>query len=949
MKVSKWWLIFFLLGLVLWQKSSQAQASATTQLSTEAQQFLASLPEQWLSNDGELWVEGEILVGHRADQTVASSSRMLTGIGYRIEKQQSLRTTDSAGKAIEIERWRVPVGSEWAMIATLQNQPDILFAEPNWVVRASDASSINPNATATSIPTAIPTLPPTVPPTITPTVTPKPSPTITPATTTTATITVVPSASSYFQPYVPNDSFYLDNQWYLQRINVPRALALLDNGKGSVQPAGEVVVAIIDSGIDLSHPEFQGRVLPGFNFWDNSSDPDTQNCTVPTGSLAPMIDDFGHGTHVAGLIGAALNNRSGIASVAPFVKIQPLKILNGSGSGTVYDLATAITYAANCLHVQVINLSLEISASVLDNNPLLNDTLHTAVQEADAKDILLIAAGGNSGGTMVPYPAAYPEVIGVSALNINNQRTSYSTTGSQIDIAAPGGESATNGGVRIYSTWSIDAIAKCRDGSYQAVNGGSYCNDHGTSMATPLVAGVAAMVRGVRPDLNAQQVRDLLLQTATRLDLPSDQVGAGRVDAHAALRRALYSNLTIIHDNYFVQSPVGQTSIPLSIRLENVSLQPLVWTANVISDSNWVSLNTVGKQTLTETNAYAAPSFVQVILSPAQLSVGEHDGIIRFNALSSSGNPIKKEVKLRLLINPSIQQVTVAEGTTNITPTATLIPANGTVTSTFAVYLPLIFAQQLPQIFLPIIAMNATLGAEPTATPSPTPSPATPTPTPTTATPTPLPTAPAATAPAVSPAAIDAPFQWEIPVQASDRVIYTATTSNSTVVSFPTAFHFLMRGQIFNDFRVFEDGYITFPASETSSTESNRCLLNLEEPGQAIYGWWSDLTRATTGSQISGFMPNTDRFVVEFSHLSAVGSAQPYQVSFQIVMYSNGDIRLNYLNAPSFSGKPSPVTIGVEAKDALFGFQIACNTATEVIGTLPQSGQSYLIKAGYLF
>ena len=158
-----------------------------------------------------------------------------------------------------------------------------------------------------------------------------------------------------------------------------------------------------------------------------------------------------------------------------------------------------------------------------------------------------------------------------------------------------------------------------------------------------------------------------------------------------------------------------------------------------------------------------------------------------------------------------------------------------------------------------------------------------------------------------------------------------------------------MRGQVFDSFRLFEDGYIAFSFPESVSSDENQCLLNIEEPGQAIYGWWTNLQKSTAASQISTFLQGEDRFVVEFKEMTAPLGAAQYQVSFQIVLYRNGDIRLNYLNAPAFQGKPAHATIGVEAKDALFGFQVACSTDTQVIGTLPQSGQSYLIKAEYLF
>ena len=220
------------------------------------------------------------------------------------------------------------------------------------------------------------------------------------------------------QPYVPNDPLYLTWQWYLQRINASRALALVDDGTGYVQPPGEIIVGVIDSGVDFSHPEFQNRLLNGFNYVATSADPDLQTCKVPTESLTAPQDDFGHGTHVTGLIAAGLNNGSGIAGIAPFAKIQPLKMLDNIGRGQIFDLAGAITYATTCLGVEIINMSLEVPASFIDGSPALGNTLHTAIIHAHERNVLMVVAGGNQPANPLPYPAAYPEVMAVAALGL---------------------------------------------------------------------------------------------------------------------------------------------------------------------------------------------------------------------------------------------------------------------------------------------------------------------------------------------------------------------------------------------------------------------------------------------------------------------------------------------------------------------------------------------------
>lgn len=167
-------------------------------------------------------------------------------------------------------------------------------------------------------------------------------------------------------------------------------------------------------------------------------------------------------------------------------------------------------------------MSLEVPAS----SP--SATFQAAVQYANQRNVLQIAAGGNHFGqtSSTPYPAAYEEVMGVAALDYYNLHASYSTAGSGIDSAAPGGD----GSKKIYSTWSRQASSKCKD-SYLEFNGGAYCFRMGTSMAAPLVTSIAALVWSVAPSLTQKQVFDLLKETSTPIPQPPEWVGAGIVDA----------------------------------------------------------------------------------------------------------------------------------------------------------------------------------------------------------------------------------------------------------------------------------------------------------------------------------------------------------------------------------------------------------------------------------
>ncbi|PIQ28666.1 hypothetical protein COW36_12160 [bacterium (Candidatus Blackallbacteria) CG17_big_fil_post_rev_8_21_14_2_50_48_46] len=262
----------------------------------------------------------------------------------------------------------------------------------------------------------------------------------------------------------------------------------------------EVIVAVVDSGIDASHPELQGQVVEGFDF--------TEKVPVPGG----MHDGYGHGTHVAGVIGAKANNGIGIAGIAPGCRLMPVRIFNNWGSSEGGLSTQAILWAVD--HgAKVINASW--------GSPMLGEAAKAAYEYAIAKDVVFVAAVGNSGKEDTEYyPGASPEAIGVSAVNADDRWASFSTFGEWVDLAAPG--------ANVLST-------------YPLALGNGYKIMDGTSMAAPFVTAAAALVRSEHPDWSQAQVRAQLERTAKDVIMTGKDKysGFGRVDIARAVLEPL--------------------------------------------------------------------------------------------------------------------------------------------------------------------------------------------------------------------------------------------------------------------------------------------------------------------------------------------------------------------------------------------------------------------------
>ncbi len=298
----------------------------------------------------------------------------------------------------------------------------------------------------------------------------------------------------------PNDPLY-SKQWNFQKINIEAAW---DDTKGD-----GTTVAVIDTGIsrvpDLKETEF----VEGYDFVNDRAD---------------ASDDNGHGTHVAGTIAQSTNNGYGVAGIAYEAKLMPLKVLSAGGSGTISDIAEAIKFAAD-RDVDVINMSLGGGGE--------SHMMKEAIEYAHNKGVTIIAAAGNANQNAAGYPARYNRVIGVAAVDAAGEKAPYSNFGAGVDIAAPGGntKAGETGGI-LQNTIN----PQTGEGVFSAFQG--------TSMASPHVAGVAALIRASGID-NPDDVANILKQSARSVqEDPLNHFGAGHLDAGAAVQLALKGQIT---------------------------------------------------------------------------------------------------------------------------------------------------------------------------------------------------------------------------------------------------------------------------------------------------------------------------------------------------------------------------------------------------------------------
>ncbi|PIQ27799.1 peptidase S8 [bacterium (Candidatus Blackallbacteria) CG17_big_fil_post_rev_8_21_14_2_50_48_46] len=382
-------------------------------------------------------IPGEIIVRFKPGVSVSSTQSVLSTL--RLSSVQTLGLPH-----LGIQLVKAPAANTAQAIDALRKNPSVLYAEPNGII------SLSPEQ---AVPYQI--------------------------------------SREGDAPGFPNDEMF-EKQY---------AHKLTSSQKGwEIQKGNpDLLLAIVDTGVDLKHPDLAAKLVKGYDFVDKDEDPN---------------DGQGHGTHCAGISAAITNNQIGVAGYAPGVKVLPVRVLDNRGSGSWADVASGIMWAADN-GAKVISLSLGGGS----DSQLVGD----AVKHAISKDAVVVAAMGNSGREQKSYPAAYPGVVAVGATDSNDTRANFSQYGPWISVSAPG--------VGILSTFPTYA---------SGMPSKDYGSISGTSMATPAVAGLAALVRSQWPDLKQEQVKaHLEATTDDRGDVGFDKYyGHGRINVLKALSTA---------------------------------------------------------------------------------------------------------------------------------------------------------------------------------------------------------------------------------------------------------------------------------------------------------------------------------------------------------------------------------------------------------------------------
>ena len=286
-------------------------------------------------------------------------------------------------------------------------------------------------------------------------------------------------------------------------INFARAWTLI----GTLTPS-QVLVAVVDSGVSVGHPDLGGPRAPGVNLLPGVPDPSN-------------TDDDGffqsHGTHMAGLIGALTNNEVGGAGVSPMAVLLPIKAVDAFGWTNEALVASGITYARNA-GARVVNVSIGLGSA----SPLLVATAQWAAtldpNNPDDRGMVMVASVGNTPSQSTRFPAALPEFIAVSATTPADQAWALNSIGPATELSAPG--------TGILAPWNTPFAPN------------TYSAESGTSQATALVAGIAGLVVSINPTLEAESVREILQMSARDRGTPgrNPQFGFGRIDAYVAAR-----------------------------------------------------------------------------------------------------------------------------------------------------------------------------------------------------------------------------------------------------------------------------------------------------------------------------------------------------------------------------------------------------------------------------
>jgi serine protease len=389
----------------------------------------------------------------------------------------------------------------------------------------------------------------------------------------------------------PNDPYY-PYQWHMPLINMPTAWDQTTGIPGVVVAVVDCGVAYENYGVYYQAPDLAGTTfVPGYDFINNDAHPN---------------DDCAHGTHVAGTIAQTTNNNLGVTGVAFNCSIMPVKVLDASGSGTYTAIANGVTFAADN-GAEVINMSL--------GGAFTSTILQDAVIYAYNKGVTIVCAAGNAGTSAPQYPAAYTQCISVSAVRYDKTYTDYTSYGTTIDICAPGGDVSIDQSGDGY----VDGVLQQ---THDGTNYGTfaYYFYEGTSMASPHVAGVAALlISKAGGTMTPDAVRAALQNTAMDLGTVGwDQYyGYGLVDANAALQSISTTNPPVAA---FSGTPTSGYA-PLAVTFTDASTNtPTSWawtfgdggTSTAQNPAHTYAVAGTFTVVLTATNAYGSDSETKI-------------------------------------------------------------------------------------------------------------------------------------------------------------------------------------------------------------------------------------------------------------------------------------------------------------------------------------------------
>lgn len=398
-----------------------------------------------------------------------------------------------------------------------------------------------------------------------------------------------------------NDTYY-SSAWHLPKIGATTAW--------DVTTGDNVVIAVLDSGVDATHPDLAGRLIPGWNFYDNNSN---------------TADVFGHGTLVAGSASANTNNGVGVASVAGNALIMPLRISATDGSASFSNMAKALTWAAD-KGAHVANISYQsVSGSA---------TVASAAQYMKNKGGVTVVAAGNTGVEQTFAPT--DTMISVSATTSSDAVASWSSYGSYVDVAAPG------------------------SGIWTTKKGGGYGSANGTSFASPVTAAVIAMMRSVNPVLPPADLEKILISTAVDLGTAGfdKKFGHGRINAAAAVSAAQSAKV----------SDTSAPSVGIGAPIAGAKVSGLVAVDVSASDNVGVSrveLFVNGTKFASDTTAPYSFSWDSAAVADGNVSLTAY-------AYDAAGNFASRAVTVAVsnAVPPSEPEKTVAD---TVAPTASLI------------------------------------------------------------------------------------------------------------------------------------------------------------------------------------------------------------------------------------------------------------------------------------